>query len=185
MTLIVAVAGAAELRVEPDRVCAVGVQDRARVPAGTSDLDALLEGAIVERGFEVVVLPFDRPADVEYAAREKGCTYILYTDIARADETAGSRVCRAFKRLGGGDGAATMNAEVEFRLFRVDEVLPIVSTSVAGKSTGGRLSPHVSSRVVELHSAFAGTAPATRSLRADALSEAFQRQARIMRLAVK
>jgi hypothetical protein len=178
--LIILLAAAAGLDGQTGRICAVVVQDRSKVPASTSGLDDAISGAIAKHGIEVVNVNFDPPADVEYAARVKGCSHILYTDIVRAKENAGSPACRLFKRMIAADRTATMTAEIEFRLFRLDEVLPLVSTSATGKFTGRRLSPHVSSRVVELYQA-----PAPRlapvSARNAALEKAFMRQAKILR----
>ena len=186
VTILLVVAAAAgtlhgENEVRDGRsICAVAVQDRSQAPVSTVGLDELVRRAIIDRGLDVRTVEFDRPADVEHAAREKGCSHILYTDIIRANESAGSRTCRAIKRVMAADGGATMNAEVEFRLFAVDDVLPLVSTSVKGKARARQLYPKVSSRVVELQQADPGVATATHQHRTAALSDAFEAQARIV-----
>jgi hypothetical protein len=147
--LIIAVAcgvlNGAELIEESARVCSVAVQDRSGTPVSTSGLDDLITRAILQHGVDVVHVAFDPPADVEHAARVRGCSHILYTDIARTGETAGSRTCRAFNRLMTRRSNTTMNAEIEFRLFEVDAALPVVSTSVESKVKGRTLSPYVTS----------------------------------------
>jgi hypothetical protein len=177
-------ASGAELMSGWNRICAVAAQNRSKAPMSTDGMDDLVERAMTRAGFDVVNLAFEPPADVEYAARMRGCSHILYTDLVRAKESAGSPACRAFKRFTGTDNTMTANAEIEFRLFRIDEVLPLVSTSVKGKATARRLSPWVSSRVLDVSEVSAEPSPMNYPLRIAALSDAFTWQARVLRQAM-
>jgi hypothetical protein len=178
------VASGAELMAGSSRLCAVAAQNRSKLPMSTDGVDDLVERAMTRAGFNVVNLAFEPPADVEYAARLSGCSHILYTDLVHAKESAGSPACRAFRRFTGTDNTMTANAEIEFRLFRIDEVLPLVSTSVKGKATARRLSPWVSSRVLDIYEVSAEPSPTNEPLRFAALSDAFTSQARVLRQAM-
>jgi hypothetical protein len=175
------VASGSEFGPGSGRICAVAIQNRSKLPMNTDGMDDLVERAMTVAGFEVVNLAFDPPADVEYAARTRGCSHILYTDLVHTKASAGSPACRAFRRLTAADNTTTANAEIEFRLFRVDEVLPVVSTSVRGKASGQHLSPYVSSRVIDFYEVSPEPSPTKHPLQMAALSDAFKSQARVLR----
>ena len=107
-----------------DRIGVVATQDRTGSGLSTAILDDQLKVDLLASGFEVVPLRFAPPADVDHEARMAGCNYLLYTDIARA-----GKVRRPFAK-------PADESEVEFRLFRLDEGIPMLSTSVTARSKG-------------------------------------------------
>jgi hypothetical protein len=127
------------------RIAAVAIQDRSVRPISTSGMDATIRSVLGKQGFEAVTLTFAPPADVEYQARLAGCSYILYTDIAAMRKSAGRQIGNVMRMLSGPFGVEsepspdTYVADVEFRLFGMDEVLPRISTTVSGKTSSSGL----------------------------------------------
>ncbi len=124
------------------RIAAVAVQNRSRQPVSTAGLDAVLREFLRQQGFDAVTLPMQPPADLDHLARQAQCSYILITDIVEVRKTIPplSNIPRALGALFGVEtkpAPASYVAEVEFRLFAMDEVLPRISTTVTGKT--GRL----------------------------------------------
>jgi hypothetical protein len=109
----------------------VAIQDRGQHSLGNAALNGRLLSLLKNAGFETVALRFQPAADVEHAAREAGCTYILYTDVVDVHHTAATQVANT---VPGSHKRDTWEAEVEFRVFAVDQVQPLLSTSVMGKN---------------------------------------------------
>ena len=123
------------------RVGVVAIQDRGQHSLGYSALNGRLLGLVKGAGFEGVALKFQPAADVEHAAREAGCAYILYTDVVDVHHTAGTQVANT---VSPGHRRDIWEAEVEFRLFAVDQVQPLISTSVTGKNAKSKPAPAAS-----------------------------------------
>jgi hypothetical protein len=110
-------------------------------------LDSILARLLRSEGLLPVFLAFQPPADVEYAARKADCDYILYTDIVAVRQTARSQFSKALRMISGVGRPRVMAyadhgpivAEIEFRLFFLDEVLPRISTTVT--ATSGKTEP--------------------------------------------
>jgi len=84
-----------------------------------------------DAGFEAAPLRFQPAADVEHQAHEAGCQYILYTDVVDVHKTTGTQVVNAVTPTKKRD---IWEAEVEFRIFAVDKVQPLMATSVTGRN---------------------------------------------------
>jgi hypothetical protein len=82
----------------------------------------------------------------------------------------------------------TVEVEIEFRLFAIDRVLPLVSTSVSGRSSRV-LKPHVRSRIVDpdggIVPASGNEAPARGSPATTAFMAAIEREVRVVRRALQ
>lgn len=124
------------------RIGVVAIQDHAGRSLGYSALDAKMLGLLRGAGFEPVPLRFQPAADLEATARDAGCAYILYTDIIDIHRTTGPHLGGAVRGIGGtlsgnerSRGRDIWEAEVEFRLFAVGQVLPVLSTSVTGRNS--------------------------------------------------
>jgi hypothetical protein len=123
------------------RLGVVSIQDHAGRSLGYSALDGRLLGLLRSAGFHAVPLRFQPAADLESAARQADCLYILYTDILDIHRTAGPPIGKAVRGIGGtlaGNEHSRKKdiweAAVEFRLFAVGQVLPVLSTSVTGRN---------------------------------------------------
>jgi len=124
------------------RVGVVPIQDHAGRSLGYSALDSKMLGLLRSAGFQPVPLRFQPAADLEAAARAADCAYILYTDIIDIHRTTGPHIGDAAREIGGtlsgherSRGRDIWEAEVEFRLFAVGQVLPVLSTSVTGRNS--------------------------------------------------
>jgi hypothetical protein len=167
-----------ELEMQSGIVCATTIQDRSPKPQSTEGLDGLLAQTLVNAGMMVVQVPFDPPADVQHAARLNGCSYIMYTDIVHVKESGASRTCRVLKRFAWEDSLPTIQAQIEFRLYHVDEVLPRVSTSVVGKTGSPRSFAYVTSYVIGVEQPPTAPPSLEAKRRTVALGDAFDRQAK-------
>lgn len=142
--LFAAVSGSAsDKAAQPIRIGVVSVQDRSEQGISADGLDTVLARLLRSEGLLPVFLAFQPPADVEYAARRAECDYILYTDIVAVRQTARSQFAKALRMISGVARPRVMAyadhgpivAEIEFRLFFLDEVLPRISTTVTAKSS--------------------------------------------------
>lgn len=143
--VLVAGAAAAAPKAVNARLCAVALQDHGGKAIGFSDLDKRNLKLLKEAGFAPVAIPFQPSADVERAAREKSCTYILYTDIIDMRRTAGGQISNAVKEVAGSKKREIWEAEVEFRLFQIDQVQALMSTSTRGRNIKGPTPPRTDS----------------------------------------
>jgi hypothetical protein len=126
------------------RICAVALQDHGGRAVGYSDLDKRHLKLLKEAGFQPVAIPFQPSADLERAARDTSCRYILYSDIIDMRRTAGGQLASAVKGVTGTQGKTKREiweAEVEFRLFVLDQVQPLLSTSTRGRNIKGPTPP--------------------------------------------
>src|ERR1044071_2455854 len=117
------------------RIGVVTIQDRKGHGLGTSALQNKLLSLVRGAGYEGVTLNFQPAADVEAQARQARCDYILYTDVVDVHRTAGTQVSNAGSPSRRRD---IWEAEVEFRIFALDRVQPLLSTSVTAKNTKSR-----------------------------------------------
>jgi hypothetical protein len=132
------------------RLCAVTIQDRAFTGLSTVTHDVVLVRELQRTGMKAQLLDFKPIGDAEHEARGKGCNYLMYTDIARADKLTRSQVSAAMKRaVGGARPPSVYEAEVEFRIFKLDAEMPFLSRAVTGRNRTRNLQPRVESRIVE------------------------------------
>jgi hypothetical protein len=98
-------------------------------------LDEPIVSSIHDLVTEVVLL--DAP-DVEAAAKQEECGYILYTDLVELKKSAVSKVGGMLSRASrGGPAKETFGARVDYRLVRSGSVEPLFESSATGKSGGG------------------------------------------------
>lgn len=122
------------LKMKPMRLGVVSIQNRTGRNASMAGLDGRLIALLKKSGVDTVPLRFAPPADVDHAARAAKCEYILYTDVVSVRPTAGSQVRNAARKTVGAKSKDAFETEVEFRLFAMDEALPMASGATAGKS---------------------------------------------------
>ena len=113
------------------RIGVVAIQDRKGHALGTVALENRLLSLVKGAGYEGVPLRFQPAADVDHQARQAGCAYILYTDIVDVHRTTGTAVANAVSPSKKRD---IWEAEVEFRIFSLDQVQPLLSTTVTGRN---------------------------------------------------
>ena len=119
------------------RIGVVAIQDHEGRSLGFQALNNRLVLLLKNAGYRPVALEFQPSADVEHAARQLGCTHILYTDIVEIRKSAGPQITTALHSVGGTDDGKHRDiweAEVEFRLFAIDQVQALLSSSVNGKN---------------------------------------------------
>ena len=104
----------------------------------------------------------------------------MYTDIVYVRESGASCTRRALKRFAWEDSPPTLQAQIEFRLYHVDEVLPRVSTSVVGKTGSPRTYAYVTSYLVGVEQPPTAPPSVEAKRRTVALGDAFDQQARII-----
>ena len=125
------VCGLTVLAAKKPRIGVVAIQDRKGHALGTSALEGRLLSLVKSAGYDGVPLRFQPAADVDHEARQAGCAYILYTDIVDVHRTAGTAVANAVSPSKRKD---IWEAEVEFRIFALDQVQPLLSTTVTGRN---------------------------------------------------
>lgn len=138
-----------------DRIGVVAIQNHSTRKVPLEFATETLAEMLRRSGFAATMLAFQPPADVQHAARSAQCNYILYSEVVRVSKTAGAQMSRAMQNMGKPFGAKgpgptqTVEAEVEFRLFGIDEVLPDLSATVQGKTSKdkGEKLPSVSIRL--------------------------------------
>jgi hypothetical protein len=104
--------------------------------ATTDALRATLISDISSANIEAVALVATAPSAIEAEAKEKGCDYILYTDIAELKKS-GSKVGGLLGRATGVDIAKErFEARLDFRLFPIGSTSPQLTSSSAAKEEG-------------------------------------------------
>jgi hypothetical protein len=136
--LVVAAAAQADAA---ERICAVMIQDHGGNSLAFSSLNKRLVAIIQAAGYEAMSVQFRPAADVDHDARTGGCKYILYTDVAEIRHAGGPQMTDAMRAAGSavaGNGKSKgrdiWEADVEFRLFSIDEVPPLLAKSVTGRN---------------------------------------------------
>ncbi len=132
------------------RLCVVAIQDRAFTGLPTAAHDEVLAIALGKTGMKAELLGFRPMAAVEHEARDRGCNYFMYTDVVRAEKLARSKLSGGMKRMVGVRKPPSLyEAELEFRIFRIDGVMPFVAEAITGRNRTKDLRPVVESRIVE------------------------------------
>ena len=119
------------------RIGVVAIQDHEGRSLGFQALNNRLLQLLRNAGYRPVALEFQPSADVEHAARQLGCTHILYTDIVEVRKSAAPQIATALHSVAAtndGKHRDIWEAEVEFRLFAIDQVQALLSSSVNGKN---------------------------------------------------
>jgi len=120
------------------RIGIVKFNNKAAEEVSTDSLRSRLIEDFTLMRVEAVPLQAQTPEEVEAEAREKGCEYVLYTDIADLKAGAGGG------KLGGILGRATgqqarqkFQADLEFKLFLTGEDEPRLESSAHSKEGAG------------------------------------------------
>ena len=132
------------------RVGVVAVQDHANAPLDQHSLNGRLAKLLKDNSFDAVQLSFKPAADLEYEAGQVQCTHILYTDIVSIRRAGGAQLVEGMKSFASNIRPLDIwEAEVEFRLFKVNEVLPLLSTTVTGRNARSKATAATAPPAVE------------------------------------
>jgi hypothetical protein len=121
------------------RVGVVAINNKTDRSVSTDTVRSSLIGNITGSGIEAVPLDSTSPAAIEAEARQKGCDYILYTDIAelkKSGSKAGGLLGRA---TGVGIAKERFEAHLDFRLFATGSTSPQLTSSSKSKEEGPEL----------------------------------------------
>jgi len=114
------------------RIAVVKINNRAAEEVSTDSLRSRLIEDFALAHVDAVPLEAETPEEVEAEAREKGCEYILYTDVQEL---------KASGKLGGLLGRATgrqkFESQTSFRLFLTGEDEPRLESSATSKEGTG------------------------------------------------
>lgn len=121
------------------RVGIVGVINRAERDVSTGPLQMQLVGAVSSANIDAVAITATAPAAIEAEAKQKGCDFILYTDVTNLKSSAAKKLGGMFGKatgLGSG-GLDKTEARVEFRLMAIgNNATPQLQSSATGKAEG-------------------------------------------------
>jgi hypothetical protein len=110
-------------------------QNKSEQKLAEQALDEPIANAIHDLVTEVVLLD---AANVEAAAKEKECDYILYTDLVEVKKSAVSKVGGMLSRASrGGSAKEIFEARLDYKLLRVGGAEALLVLSATGKSGGG------------------------------------------------
>jgi hypothetical protein len=118
------------------KVGVVEFNNKAKATVPTDSLRQQLVTILTGNGIDAVALNASSASEAALEAKAKGCTYILYTDIATL------KVASAGKKIGGFLGRATgvnsgdsgkTEAKFDFRLVPVDSTSPKLQSSASAK----------------------------------------------------
>ena len=131
-------AGAAQAKAPGSvRVGVVAVNNKT---GGSPSIDAVrgaLIGSISGSNVDAVMIDSSSAPAIEAEAKQKGCDYILYTDIAQLKKS-GSKVGGLLGRAAGVGGAGEKyEARLDFRLVATGSTSPLLTSSSTAKEEGG------------------------------------------------
>ncbi len=179
------------------RIGVVPIQDHQGRSLHFGAIDARFAGLLRGQGVEVTPLRFQPAADVDHQAREAHCDYVLYTDIVDIRKAGGAQFVKAVHGALNPDaprGRDIYEAEIELRLFSMDEAQPKLATSVTGRTDKKKSVPVAAARAaapsatidVSDTNPLAGETPAEetsrqRKYRSLAVANALQNAAKLVR----
>jgi len=118
------------------KVGVVEFNNKTKTALSTDSLREQLVATLNGNGIDAIALNASSPNEVAIEARAKGCSYVLYTDVAALKSASGA------KKLGGLFGRATgvgsadsgkSEARFDFRLIQTDGASPVLQSSASGK----------------------------------------------------
>lgn len=118
------------------RVGVVAINNKTDRSPSTDSVRAALIGNINGGNIEAVPIDSTSAPAIEAEAKQKGCDYILYTDIAQLKKS-GSKVGGLLGRASGvGVGGEKYEARLDFKLFPVGNPSPQLTSSSTAKEEG-------------------------------------------------
>ena len=121
------------------RVGVVAINNKTDRSPSTDPVRSALIGGINGSNIEAVPIDATSPAAIEAEAKQKGCDYILYTDIAQLKKS-GSKVGGLLGRASGvGVGGEKYEARLDFKLFPVGSASPQLTSSSTAKEDGAEV----------------------------------------------
>jgi hypothetical protein len=126
---------AASLSARP-KIGVVEFENKTKAFLSPDELRQRLIATLVGDGIEAIPLNAASPAEAEIEARAKGCSHILYTDIALVKTpSTGKRIGGVFSRAAGADSGSAGKAEarLDYRLIKTGATSPVLQSSASGK----------------------------------------------------
>ena len=118
------------------RVGVVSVVNKTDRSPSLGSLSNQLVGSISDANVDAVPLDGHSPAEIEAEAKQKGCDYVLYTDVSQL-KTSGSKVGGLIGRASGVGGLKEkFEARLDFKLFPLGSSAPQLSSSASAKEEG-------------------------------------------------
>ena len=119
------------------RVGVVAVNNKTSGSPSTDTVRGALIGSLNGSNINAVPIDSSSASAIEAEAKQKGCDYILYTDIAQLKKS-GSKVGGLLGRAAGVGGAGEKyEARLEFRLVATGSTSPQLTSSSTAKEEGG------------------------------------------------
>ncbi len=125
------------------RVGVVGIINRAEREISTTSLHLQLVTAINDANVDAVALSANAPAAIEAEAQQRGCDFILYTDITSLKTSAAKKLGGMFGKAAGLGAAGLDKTEsrVEFRLMTMsNNATPQMQSTATAKEEGDETS---------------------------------------------
>lgn len=118
------------------RVGVVAINNKTDRSPSTDSVRSALIGSINGSNIEAVAIDSNSASAIEAEAQQKGCDYILYTDIAQLKKS-GSKVGGLLGRASGvGVGGEKYEARLDFKLIAVGGSSPQLTSSSTAKEEG-------------------------------------------------
>jgi hypothetical protein len=118
------------------RVGVVAINNKTDRSPSTDSVRSALIGSISGSNIEAVAIDSNSASAIEAEAKQKGCDYILYTDIAQLKKS-GSKVGGLLGRASGvGVGGEKYEARLDFKLIAVGGSSPQLTSSSTAKEEG-------------------------------------------------
>lgn len=114
------------------RVGVVTIANKTDRSPSLYNLRSKLISNIIDADVDAVPLDLRTPAEIETEAKQKGCDYILYTDIALL-KTSGKVGGLLGRATGVGGVKEKVEARLDFRLFPVGSPTAVLTSSAAAK----------------------------------------------------
>jgi hypothetical protein len=113
------------------------INNRSGKQISTDELRMRLIGNIEDSSIEAVPLNALTATDAETEAKAKGCSFVLYTDIATLKS---SKVGGMFGRVTGVSGAGKSDAKLEFKLIKLSDKSTALQSTATAKEEGDEAS---------------------------------------------
>lgn len=118
------------------RVGVVAISNKTDRSPSIDSVRAALIGGISSGNIEALPIDSTSAPAIEAEAKQKGCDYVLYTDIAQLKKS-GSKVGGLLGRASGvGGGGEKFEARLDFKLFAVGGSSPQLASSSTAKEEG-------------------------------------------------
>jgi hypothetical protein len=119
------------------RVGAVMLRDKSNPGLRNSPYYDRLTAQLLEAKFDLIQIDDGAPETIDSKARETGCDYVLYTELASVAKPATGKALGLLHKtpgLGKVTGGEGMEAHVDYRLMPVGGTAPVLAATAVGKA---------------------------------------------------